>query len=138
MVTAPGPLLLNNLAKVSDAILFNVMPGEKYGEALINILYGRVNPSAKLSFTMPNIENEQKMTEQQFPGADGGLNISYSEKHHFGYRWYDENKVTPAYEFGFGLSYTKFEYSGLKLNEQNSSITFTVKNVGDITGSEIA
>lgn len=102
----------------------------------MNILFGRVNPSGKLSFTMPNIDNEQKMTEAQFPGADGGLNISYSEQHHFGYRWYDQNKVTPAFEFGFGLSYTKFEYSGLKVNEQN--ITFTVKNVGNMTGSEIA
>jgi beta-glucosidase len=110
-ITAPGPVILADLKKVSDAILFNVMPGQMYSEALMNIIFGRVNPSGKLSFTMPNIENEQQMTEAQYPGTDGHLNSSYSEKHHFGYRWYDQNKVKPCFEFGFGLSYTKYEYS---------------------------
>lgn len=64
LVTAPGPILLNNLAKVADALIFNVMPGQQYATAMMNILFGRVSPSGKLTFTMPNIENEQKMTER--------------------------------------------------------------------------
>ena len=57
-ITSPGPLLIGDLKKASDAILFNIMPGQKYSEGLMSVLFGRVNPSAKLSFTMPNIENE--------------------------------------------------------------------------------
>ena len=61
-MTAPGPVLINNLRDASDAVLFNVMPGEQYGQGIMNVLFGKVSPEAKLTFTMPNIENEQKMT----------------------------------------------------------------------------
>jgi beta-glucosidase len=88
-MTAPGPVLINNLRDASDALLFNIMPGEEYGRGITNILFGKASPEAKLTFTMPNIENEQKMTVAQYPGSDGNMNSSYSEKHHFGYRWYD-------------------------------------------------
>jgi len=135
-ITAPGPVILADLKKVSDAIIFNVMPGQKYSEGLMNTLFGRVNPSGKLSFTMPNIDNEQQMSEAQYPGTDGHLNSTYSEKHHFGYRWYDSNRVKPCFEFGFGLSYTKFTYSQMKI--LNRTLTFKVKNTGNMTGSEIA
>lgn len=134
-LTAPGPILLSDLNKAADAILFNIMPGQEYAKALMNIIFGRVNPSAKLSFTMPNVENEQQMSEAQYPGTDGHLNSSYSEKHHFGYRWYDQNKVKPLFEFGFGLSYTKFQYSALKVD--NRTVTLNVKNTGKMAGSEI-
>ena len=102
----------------------------------MNVLFGRVNPSAKLSFTMPNIDNEQQMSEAQYPGSDDHWNSSYSEKHHFGYRWYDQNRVKPSFEFGFGLSYTKFQYSQLQVF-QNKTILFKLKNIGEMTGSEI-
>jgi len=135
-ITAPGPLILADFKKISDAIVFNVMPGQKYSEGLMSILFGRVSPSGKLSFTMPNIDNEQQMSEAQYPGTDGQMNSSYSEKHHFGYRWYDQNKVKPCFEFGFGLSYTKFEYSQIKIS--NRTLSFKVKNTGLVTGSEVA
>lgn len=64
------------------------------------------------------------------------MNSSYSEQHHFGYRWYDQNMVKPAYEFGFGLSYTKFEYSLLKVTDK--SLSFRVMNIGKVDASEIA
>lgn len=136
-MTAPGPVLLNDFKKVTDAILFNIMPGQEYAKGLMNVLFGRVNPSAKLSFTMPNIDNEQKMSEAQYPGTDDHWNSTYSEKHHFGYRWYDQNKVKPSSEFGFGLSYTKFEYYGLKVDNDKKTVTFEVKNIGKVKGSEI-
>jgi beta-glucosidase len=65
------------------------------------------------------------------------MNSSYSEQHHFGYRWYDQNKVEPCFEFGFGLSYTTFEYSHLKIDNDKRSLTFNVTNTGNFTGSEI-
>ena len=136
-ITSPGPALLADLKKVSDAIVFNIMPGQQYSAGLLNVIFGKVNPSAKLSFTMPNIDNEQQMSEAQYPGTDGHLNSSYSEKHHFGYRWYDQNKVKPLFEFGFGLSYTSFEYSLLKIYSDKKALTFNVKNTGKMAGSEI-
>lgn len=77
------------------------------------------------------------MTVEQYPGADDGMNSSYTEKHHFGYRWYDQNKVKPAYEFGFGLSYTKFQYSNLKLDKVKKTVSLLVKNIGKMPGAEI-
>lgn len=70
-------------------MLFNVMPGEEYASALGKVLFGEANPSGKLTFTMPNKNNEQQMEEKQYPGEDGNQNVTYSEKHHFGYRYYD-------------------------------------------------
>ena len=70
------------------------------------------------------------MTVAQYPGTDNQKNTSYSEKHHFGYRWYDQNQVSPAFEFGFGLSYTSFKYSDIKVYDMN--VTFTVENTGDV------
>jgi len=64
------------------------------------------------------------------------MNTSYLEKHHFGYRWYDQYNKTPAFEFGFGMSYTKFEYSNLKVYK--GGVYFEVKNVGKKMGSEVA
>lgn len=69
-MTAPGPILLNDLAEASDALLFNIMPGQQYAKALMALIFGKESPSAKLTFTMPNIENEQNMTEAQYPGTD--------------------------------------------------------------------
>ena len=83
----------------------------------MKILFGVVNPSGKLTFTMPHDFAEMNFTKAQWPGSDDGWNSSYSEKHHFGYRYYDQYNITPAYEFGFGMSYTKFEYSDLEVDQ---------------------
>lgn len=58
------------------------------------------------------------MTQSQYPGDDNAENVTYSEKHQFGYRWYDAHNVTPAYPFGFGLSYTKFNYTFVKVGDK--------------------
>lgn len=58
LFTSTGPTLLKEVKEMADAIVFNVMPGEQYGKAIINVLMGRSVPSAKLSFTLPNKDNE--------------------------------------------------------------------------------
>ena len=78
------------------------------------------------------------MSSEQYPGKDFGWNSTFSEQHHFGYRWYDQNLVKPAHEFGYGLSYTTFDYSAIKIDNDKKSLTFEVKNTGSMTGSEIA
>ena len=134
VITAPGPVLMPWKEQV-DAILFSGMPGEMYAHGLMDVVFGRVNPAAKLTFTMPNKDNEQEMTRTQYPGINQ-LNVTYTEKLSVGYRWYDLHNVKPAYEFGFGLSYTKFDYHNLTIN--NKSLTFNLRNIGDVQGSEIA
>lgn len=139
-IVSPGPIILNEWNKRFDAILFNSMPGQQYGNGIVDVIFGLENPSAKLTFTIPNKENEQEMSPKQYPGEDGELNSTYSEQHHFGYRWYDQNMVKPAYEFGFGLSYTEFQYSALKITKQNDDmeVSFKVTNTGSTSGSEVA
>jgi len=95
-----------------------------------------VNPSGKLAFTIPHDFNELNISQSQYPGDDNGENSTYTEKHHFGYRWYDQYNKTPAYEFGFGMSYSKFEYFNLKVYK--GGVYFEVKNVGKRVGSEVA
>ena len=110
---APGPTI-TDMDVAYDALLFSVMPGEEYANALGAILFGQHGPSGKLTFTMPNRDNEQNFEQHQYPGDDGNQNVTYSEQHHFGYRYYDHNNVEPKYAFGHGLSYTVFEFANLK------------------------
>jgi hypothetical protein len=74
MYVTSGPFLLHSFPEISDAIVYNAMPGEFYSQGLMNVLFGRANPGGKLTFTMPNVDNEQRMSVEQFPGADGGWN----------------------------------------------------------------
>ena len=69
------------------------------------------------------------------------MNVTYTEKAHFGYRYYDINNIEPKYPFGFGLSYTTFNYSNIsvqKVAPYNYTVTFSVKNTGKFIGSEVA
>jgi beta-glucosidase len=136
-----------------DAILLTWQPGLEAGNAVADILSGKVNPSGKLATTFP-VQYEDDVTAKNFPGkefldkATKGMmgmplipaEVIYEEGIYVGYRYYNTFKVKPAYEFGYGLSYTKFEYSNLKLNSKifNGKIVATVeiKNTGTITGKE--
>lgn len=89
------------------------MPGQQGGGALAAVLFGDQNPCGRLPFTLPNIENEMQFTTYQYPGLKNENN--YSEYLNVGYRWYNAHSVTPAFEFGFGLSYTTFEYTLLPI-----------------------
>lgn len=100
---------------------------------MADVLFGDVNPSARLPFTMPNKENEMEMTESQYPGIK--LENDYSEKLNVGYRWYNTHSVKPAFEFGFGLSYTTFEYGNLDVSAR--TISFSILNAGFKDGCEI-
>lgn len=93
-----------------------------------------MNPSARLPFTLPNIENEMMFTKLQYPGVNKQNN--YSEYLNVGYRWYNAHNVKPAYEFGFGLSYTVFEYEFQRT--QGRTIYFSILNAGFYQGCEVA
>ena len=115
------------------ALIAAWFPGQEDGDIIADILFGEINPSGKLPVTFPNTEREAAFaTEAQYPGLyeftgiPGGkgrvpdpnapqLVSRYLEDLQMGYRWYEANAVTPRYPFGYGLSYTTFEYSHLKL-----------------------
>jgi len=110
------------------------MPGQEEGNALADILFGKVNPSGRLPVTFPNKDNEIGFTQQQYPGVN--LHANYSEKLEVGYRWYTAHNVVPAYPFGHGLSYTTFSYTGLTINGR--TIGATIQNTGSRAGAEVA
>ncbi len=119
------------------AILHMYLCGEATGEAAVSILTGETNPSGKLAETFP-----VKIEDTPAFGSFGSRekNVDYNEGVLIGYRYYDTKKVDPAYPFGYGLSYTSFEYSDLKVERGEKplecKVTLTVKNTGDRDGYE--
>jgi beta-glucosidase len=105
-------------------------PGEAGGAALAHVLFGDVDPGGRLPVTFPASTNEYPTSNDAT--ANNGLEVTYNEGVFVGYRWYDENHVTPAYPFGFGLSYTTFRYSALHIN--GATVRVTVTNTGRRTG----
>jgi len=134
VVTNPGPVLLP-FSKDVAAVMLCFMPGQEFGNAVGNVLFGVVNPSGKLPITIPNIENEMKMDQMQYPGVNG--KTVYSEGLLVGYRWYDVNSVNPLYEFGFGLSYSSFSLSSDSTVGSDYSFTVDVTNDGTVDGAEV-
>jgi beta-glucosidase len=141
-----------------DAILLAWQGGQEAGNSIADILTGRVNPSGKLAVTFP-VSYEDVPSAKTFPGKElvseksaptgqlGGFMrsvpavVAYEDGIYVGYRYYETFKVKPSYEFGFGLSFTDFTYSNLKLSSSkfNGSITVTVnvKNNGKVAGKEV-
>lgn len=113
-------------------ILHMYLCGEAAGETVADLVSGEVNPSGKLAETFP-LKIEDTPCYGNF-GLETD-NVEYREQELVGYRHYDTLNIPVEYDFGFGLSYTKFEYSDLKVNEK--SVSVTVKNVGSVDGSEI-
>jgi beta-glucosidase len=127
--------------------------GSKGADAVVNILYGDVNPSAKLPMTFPKSEADlphPKLTMPE-PGQTGEaavmktgeakptFTMRYDEGLKVGYKWYDSEKKTVLFPFGYGLSYTTYSYSGLRVTAgKETTVSFAVKNTGSRAGAEIA
>jgi beta-glucosidase len=136
----PGAVLTPWASNVS-AILIPFMPGQEYGNAITDVLYGVVNPSARLHLTFPNKENEQEFTTSQWPGIQGSSperQANYTEKAYFGYRWYDKNDIQPAFAFGHGLSYSDFKYTDIMYDANTKTVSATITNIGKVAGAEVA
>jgi beta-glucosidase len=125
-----------------DAILLAWQPGQEGGYIIADVLKGAVNPSGKLPDSFP-LKYGDVPSASTFPGepAENPVNSFYKEGIYVGYRYYDTFNVPTAYEFGFGLSYTTFGYSDLKLGSASFSnqmkVTVTVKNTGQVAGKEV-
>eukprot|EP00043_Microstomoeca_roanoka_P013291 m.130236 g.130236 ORF g.130236 m.130236 type:complete len:782 (+) comp15716_c2_seq1:3-2348(+) len=134
VATVPGAILTPWRNDV-NAILVNFMPGQELGNAVADVLFGDINPAARLPLTFPNIDNEIGFTEREYPGLDNAAEAYYDEKLLVGYRWYDAHNVEPAFPFGHGLSYTSFSYSNLRVTNMNISVDVT--NSGSVDGAEV-
>ncbi|WP_375417546.1 beta-glucosidase [uncultured Hymenobacter sp.] len=137
----------------ADALLLAWQPGQEGGHAVADVLSGQVNPSGKLATTFP-VKYEDVPYGADFPGKVrpgaapptnfmGGQDAdnTYSEGIYVGYRYYNTFKVKPAYEFGYGLSYTTFGYGPLKLSAPvfsgKMTATLTLTNTGNVAGREV-
>lgn len=119
--------------RCADAILVSWLSGQAMGRAIAETIFGDNNPSGKLSETFPSRLSDV-LSLENYPG-DGKKTV-YREGLLVGYRHFDTNRIEPEYEFGFGLSYTSFEYSDIELN--GLDVSFTVKNTGGVYGGETA
>ncbi len=137
-----GVIDMNEWQDNADAILLAWQPGQEAGNAIADVLSGKVNPSGKLATTFP-VKYADVPSAKNFPGtpAERPEQVIYEEGIYVGYRYYDSFNVKPMYEFGYGLSYTDFALSGLKLSSAtfNGIITATVnvKNTGKFAGKEV-
>jgi len=131
------------------AILTNFLGGQQSGNAIADVLFGDLNPSARLPLTMPNKENEIHFSTEQWPGLPDPakpMYAMYSEQLLVGYRYYDAKGIefSTGFPFGHGLSYTSFAYTNLVITSSNSEegastyhVSFELKNTGDVAGAEI-
>lgn len=119
-----GPVLLSNYSSNPNitAILWAGVPGEQSGNSIADVLYGRVNPGAKLPFTMAESREDYGTDLLYIPNrGTGAPQVDFTEGVFIDYRALDQNGIQPVYEFGFGLSYTTFSYSNIKVTKTNAS-----------------
>ncbi|PNS36319.1 beta-glucosidase [Mesotoga sp. B105.6.4] len=134
-----SPIEVESWAGLFDGILLLWQPGQEAGRILADVISGSVNPSGKLPTTFPRTYAD--VPSRSFPGepADNPSVVSYDEGIYVGYRYYETFRVKPVFEFGFGLSYTDFEYSDpeIILEGEEVIISLIIKNTGSTAGKEV-
>lgn len=125
-----------------DAILLPWQPGQEGGNSVADVFTGKVTPSGKLSMTFP-VKYEDTPSAKNWIGtpAENPTSVNYEEGIYVGYRYFNTFNVKPSYEFGYGLSYTTFDYSDLSLSSKTFAnkitVSVTIKNTGKIAGKEV-
>lgn len=127
---------INDVPAVVEAYLL----GQAGGGAIVDILFGKVNPSGKLAETFPK-RLEHNPAHVNYPGEAG--KVRYGERLYVGYRYYDKKRIDPIFPFGYGLSYTTFSYSNLTVSNEpfkdieGVTVTVDITNTGGVPGKEI-
>ena len=135
-----GPVLMPWLGKVG-AVVEAWYPGAKGGDAIADLLFGDVNPSGRLPVTFP--VSTMQLPRPEIPGygraEDAQFDVDYNiEGADVGYRWFARKQQKPLFAFGFGLSYTHFDYANLKVEGGDTlSVSFDVRNAGKVAGSDV-
>ncbi|THX17001.1 family 3 glycoside hydrolase [Aureobasidium pullulans] len=145
VVSTGVPIAMPWLSKVK-AVVQTWFPGQEAGNAIVDVLTGMVNPSGRLPVTFPR-RLEDTPAYGNFPGNTETLQVDYAEGSFIGYRHYDHHPETVLFPFGYGLSYTTFEYSNAHLacgtdaasggSASEFIASIDVKNTGEVSGSEV-
>ncbi len=141
VMIAGAPLDIDAVSKKTSALVWSWFNGSEGGNALADVLLGKVNPSGKLPWTMPKkLMDSPAHATNSFPG---GKEVKYAEGILVGYRWFDTKNIDPLYPFGFGLSYTTFAFDNAKSDKtsygpsETISVSVDVKNTGKTDGKEV-
>ena len=133
-VFAGSAIDMRNWLPNVSSVLMSWYPGEQGGNALADVVFGKVNPSAKLTITFP--KSLEQYPEDFYSIEERNI---YKEGIYVGYRYFDKYKIEPLFPFGYGLSYTNFNYSNLKINAKNNSakVVLDIENTGDFEGADV-
>lgn len=143
VIIGGAPYDISAIKKNNHTIVWSWYNGSENGNALADVLLGKINPSGKLPLTFPASLDQSpahSFGEEGYPGKN--QKVAYKEGILIGYRWFDTKHIEPLYPFGYGLSYTSFEYAGLRTNKklykpsETITITLNVKNTGNYSGKE--
>jgi beta-glucosidase len=132
VVIAGSPVTMTKWIGRVSAVVFAWYGGQEAGHAIGDVLFGAVNPSGKLPVTFPKALQDSP-AYGHYPGEK--LHVDYAEGIYVGYRGFDKRDIEPLFPFGHGLSYTKFEYSGLRVAFPDVGVT--VRNSGARAGAEV-
>ncbi len=161
ILNVSGVIETASWSSIPDAVLCAWQPGQEGGNSVVDVLSGKVNPSGKLAVSFP-MSYDDAPTANNFPGTEvkqegpvddtpdqSGFSfmqrvpweVVYEEDIYVGYRYYNTFEVPVAYEFGYGKSYTTFEYSNMTLSSKEFngeiSVSIDVKNTGAVAGREV-
>ena len=136
IINTGNPIETASWQNYADAILYTGLAGEQLGYSVADVITGRTNPSGKLACTWP-VKYEDLPYSASYPGNNASTN--YIDDIYVGYRYFETFDVPVAYEFGYGLSYTTFEYSGFSVEKTGNNYTLSVniKNTGKSSGREV-
>jgi len=141
VVVGGAPYDIGQEKKNNSTIVWSWYNGSENGNALADVLIGKINPSGKLPFTFPaELKDSPAHALNAYPGEN--LQEEYKEGILVGYRWFDTKKIEPLYCFGYGLSYTDYKYAGFFTNKKSYNLsetitaTLKVKNAGKYAGKE--
>jgi len=143
VLTAGGNVDMTHWIDTVPGLIHAWYPGQEGGTALAQILFGEINPSGKLPATFERRWEDNAAFDSYYP-KKAGKHIEYQEGVFLGYRHFDRSKVQPLFAFGYGLSYTTFQYSGLSISPSSAdlsapvNVSFNIKNNGPREGAEIA
>ncbi|MBQ7517694.1 MAG: glycoside hydrolase family 3 C-terminal domain-containing protein [Bacteroidales bacterium] len=143
VVNIGGSPVAMPFAEQVGAIVQGWSLGSEAGHALADVLTGRVNPSGRLPFTFPReLADGPIRTDRQYPGLETQprrWQVWYDEGLYVGYRWYDKQEIEPRWPFGYGLSYTTFDYGKARVSTSADAVTVSLPltNTGGLAGAEV-
>ncbi len=140
VINAGGPVIMSKWIAQVPAIVDMWYGGQEGGNAIADVLFGEANPSGKLPVSFVKAWKDSP-AYGHYPGEN--LQVEYAEGIYVGYRYFDTKKVEPLFPFGYGLSYTKFDYSDLKVSPNQASsgtpveVSLRIRNSGSRSGAEV-